>query len=90
MTTTTKTARAAKASATIAPEPKAIGPRPDSKIGMVIALLGRDEGATLAEMTDTTGWQPHSARAALTGLRKKGRVIVTSRRGDVTCYRIAG
>ncbi len=63
-------------------------PAPTRKIDTVIALLRRDEGATLAEMTSATGWQPHSARAVLTGLRKKGCAIEKTKRDDVTCYRI--
>ena len=62
--------------------------RADSKIGTVIALLRRDEGATLDEMVAATGWLPHTTRAALTGLRKKGHTIEKTKRGDVTCYRI--
>lgn len=56
---------------------------------MIIALLLRPEGATLAEMTEATGWLAHTTRAALTGLRKKGHTIEKTKRGDVTCYRIA-
>ena len=63
--------------------------RPTSKIASVIALLQRTEGATLAEITDTTGWQAHSARAALTGLKKKGHTISKTKRCDMTCYHIA-
>ncbi|MEZ5736765.1 MAG: DUF3489 domain-containing protein [Novosphingobium sp.] len=64
-------------------------PRPGSKIGAVIALLHRGEGATLDEMVAATGWLPHTTRAALTGLRKKGHTIEKTKRGDVTCYQIA-
>ena len=63
-------------------------PRSASKIAQVIALLERAEGATLAELVEATGWLPHTTRAALTGLRKKGRTIRKDSRGDVTCYRI--
>ena len=59
-----------------------------SKIQTVIALLRREEGATLAELTSTTGWQQHTTRAALTGLKKKGHTIEKSKRDDVTCYRM--
>ena len=68
---------------------KTASPRAGSKIGAVIALLQRKEGATLDEMVETTGWLPHTTRAALTGLRKKGHTIEKTKRGDVTCYRIA-
>lgn len=58
------------------------------KIDQVVALLKRREGATLAEIIAITGWQPHSARAALTGLRKKGHTIERSKRDDAGCWRI--
>jgi hypothetical protein len=63
-------------------------PMAPSKISEVITLLRRGEGATLAELVEATGWQSHTTRAALTGLKKKGHVIAKSKRGDVTCYRI--
>lgn len=59
-----------------------------SKIAGVVALLTRPTGATMAEIIAATGWLPHSSRAALTGLRKKGLVIERFSRDDATCYRI--
>jgi DNA-binding MarR family transcriptional regulator len=59
-----------------------------AKIVQVVALLKRSEGASLAEIIAITGWQPHSARAALTGLRKKGHLIERSKRDDTGCWRI--
>jgi Protein of unknown function (DUF3489) len=47
-------------------------PREGTKIASVLELLQRDEGATLDEVIATTGWLPHTSRAALTGLRKRG------------------
>ena len=60
-----------------------------TKSASVIALLQRTQGATIAEMIEATGWLPHTTRAALTGIRKKGHIIEKSKRGDMTCYRIA-
>jgi hypothetical protein len=60
-----------------------------SKIAGVLALLTRPTGATMAEITAATDWLPHSSRAALTGLRKKGHSIERFSRDDATCYRIA-
>ena len=59
-----------------------------TKVGKVIDVLRSSEGATLDEMVKATGWQPHSARAVLTGLKKKGRFIEKTRRDNATCYRI--
>lgn len=64
-------------------------PQGESKIAGVLALLKREQGATLAELAEATSWLPHTTRAALTGLRKKGHILAKDKRGDVTCYRIA-
>ena len=64
-------------------------PAPVSKSATVIALLSRDAGATTPELIAATGWLPHTMRAALTGLRKKGHVIERTKRDDATCYRIS-
>ena len=63
-------------------------PSPGNKTAAVIALLEREEGATLDELIAATGWLPHTTRAALTGLRKKGHAIERTKRGEETCYRI--
>jgi hypothetical protein len=47
-------------------------------------LLTRESGASLDELTAATGWQPHSCRAFLTGLRKKGWAIERKKREDGT------
>lgn len=64
--------------------------RPGSKIANVLGLLRRTQGATLAELVGATGWLPHTTRAALTGLKKKGHAIAKTKRDEVTCYQIAG
>src|SRR5208337_3518212 len=50
-------------------------PRGGTKIAQVIELLQRGDGATLAELVAATGWLPHTTRAALTGLRKRGYAV---------------
>ena len=66
-------------------------PRAGTKISNVIDMLGQDSGATIDEIIALTGWLPHTSRAALTGLRKRGYVLVTDRsdRTRSTVYRIA-
>jgi DNA invertase Pin-like site-specific DNA recombinase len=54
-------------------------PRPGSKLAQVIGLLQREGGAALAELNSATGWLPHTTRAALTGLRKRGIVAPSGR-----------
>jgi hypothetical protein len=61
-----------------------------SKSKIVQKLLGRAKGASIAEIMGVTGWQPHSARAFLTGLRKKDiSILRESRKDGETAYRIA-
>jgi hypothetical protein len=66
-------------------------PRPGSKQAEIISLMRRKNGATLDDMVEATGWLPHTTRAALTGLRKKGYTVekAKSQKGK-TAYRIAG
>jgi hypothetical protein len=84
--------------ATAVPDPENVGelaktltPRAGSKLALLIDLLQRSDGATIVDLTDATGWLPHTTRAALTGLRKRGYGVVRERvdRGD-SIYRIAG
>ena len=64
--------------------------RGETKQAQLIALLGRDTGASLNELIGATGWLPHTTRAALTGLRHKGFVLDRDKRTDgTTVYRIS-
>ena len=49
-----------------------------TKLDTILKHLRHKNGASLAALEKATGWQPHSIRAALTGLRKKGHNIVRS------------
>lgn len=60
----------------------------NSNTQLLIDLLTIDSGATIAQITDATGWLPHSARAAVTGLRKKGHTIARTSADGTTTYRI--
>ncbi|GGL50726.1 DUF3489 domain-containing protein [Wenxinia marina] len=64
---------------------------PPTKAAQVRDLLTRPEGATLADLCAATGWQPHSARAALSRLRKDGTAIerTAGESGAASIYRIA-
>jgi predicted ArsR family transcriptional regulator len=52
---------------------------PATKRAQIIGLLQRRRGASLVELTEATGWQAHSIRAALTGLRKQNVRVDRSR-----------
>ena len=59
-----------------------------TKAAMVTRILLRDKGATVPEMSKATGWQPHSCRAFLTGLRKKFTVQKEQRGDGKLAYRL--
>ena len=59
-----------------------------NKSDLVIGLLQRTGGATLDEMVTATGWLPHTTRAALTGLKKKGHQLTSEKTDGVRRYRI--
>jgi len=81
-----KMAREPKAGAAAEPSPK----RP-SKSAAVLAMLQRPEGATLDQLVIATGWLPHTARAALTRLKKKGHEITSDKpAGGVRTYHVIG
>jgi hypothetical protein len=53
-------------------------------------MLSMSDGATLGALVGATGWLPHTARAALTGLRKRGYLVDRSQQDGVgSVYRIA-
>jgi hypothetical protein len=61
-----------------------------SKKAAIITLLERADGAAIGDLAKATGWQVHSVRAALTGLRKEGKELVRAKdAAGVTHYRLA-
>ena len=56
--------------------------KPTTKAATVERLLRRARGATQEELEKATGWKPHSVRAFLSGLRKKGNQIEREERSS--------
>ena len=65
-------------------------PKPGSKRTLILALMQREQGATITDLIGATGWLPHTTRAALTGLRKSGVAIARTRapEAEASVYRI--
>jgi len=66
--------------------------KPVTKKQQLIDLLSGEKLVTVEKVSKTLGWQPHTVRAAITGLRKAGFAVDSSRLsgGGGTCYRIVG
>lgn len=66
------------------------GGHPNSKQAEVLRLLRRPEGATVAQICEATGWQPHTVRGAFAGTFKKrlGLTIASNKAdGEARVYR---
>ena len=77
----------------IEPTADAAAPAPSiakatTKTAAVLDLLTRPEVATLEQMVAATGWLPHTTRAALTGLKKKGHELTSIKADGVRTYRV--
>lgn len=92
-----KMAREPNADEATAPSDVALPPaaepapaKPQSKAGLVLNMLKRTEGATIEQLVDATGWLPHTTRAALTGLKKKGHAVTSEKPAKgARLYRVA-
>jgi hypothetical protein len=73
------------------PTTQAAAPARPGKIGTLVDLLSRPEGASIDELARTTGWQHHSVRGALAGtLKRKGYVVTSDKIDGLRRYRIEG
>jgi len=86
-----KTSAVSRGGAKAQPEVKHPTLRTGTKQALLIAILQRPDGATMAEIIAATGWQAHSARGAMSGAlgKKLGLEVVSAKedaRGRV--YRI--
>ena len=51
-------------------------------------MLRRPKGATQEQLEKGLGWQPHTARAAISRLRKSGAHVLLNRSVKTRAYRI--
>jgi hypothetical protein len=64
--------------------------RDGSKKALILELLGRPDGATLAELMAATEWQAHSVRGFLSGTlgKKMGLTVQSAKRDQERVYSI--
>ena len=69
--------------------PAAASVKPGTKQARLVDHLSGPSGASIADLGGLLGWQPHTVRAALSGLRKKGyQISSTKDAAGVAVYRV--
>lgn len=90
-TKTTRNPRARKSSKLRAPTPAkmaaSVTVKVPTKQAQLIALL-QGQAASTTDLATALRWLPHTTRAALTGLRKKGHAVISEKVDGETRYRI--
>lgn len=76
----TKPAKPQKMAKTAAAKPSSPTKKPD----IILNMMCRAKGAAIEQLQEATGWQPHSIRAVISILRKKGVAISRSQAKDGT------
>ena len=61
-------------------------PKHPRKTELIVRMLRRTKGATMAQLQSSTGWQPHSLRAAMTKLRHAGHEVDRRQEGTTSRY----
>ncbi|AMY71312.1 DUF3489 domain-containing protein [Frigidibacter mobilis] len=75
------------------PAQKQPAQRAGTKQAILIAMLQKPEGATIAELAAATGWQAHTVRGAMSGvLKKKLGLPISAKKveGSGTVYKLPG
>ncbi len=78
----------------VSAEPVKAAPRTrdNTKQAQIIAMLQRPEGATISQIVEATGWQPHTVRGTFAGAFKKKLGLTLSSSKDEhgqRVYRVA-
>lgn len=81
----------APAAAAPSPPPSPAPAAPTGKLAILVTLLSRPQGATIADMAAATSWQAHSIRGAIAGAIKKklGKAVSSEKSDGGRVYRIA-
>lgn len=70
----------------------AVATMPETKLGKIVKLLSRPEGATIDDIASVTDWQKHTVRSAIshTLVKKHGYEVVSDKpKGGQRIYKIA-
>jgi hypothetical protein len=64
--------------------------KPARKTDLALELLSGRGGASINEICEATDWLPHSARAMLTGFRKRGIKLERTKVDGAGRYSVSG
>ena len=78
-----KTAKAAKKAAKPVGVKEPRKPRAESKTTLILEMIGRAKGATLAEIMKAADWQAHSVRGFISIAAKKHSLKIESSKNEV-------
>ena len=67
-------------------QPTIDAPKDGTKEASLVKALN-DKGKTLKQLSDLLSWQPHTVRAALTRLRKRGYIIDRTKKTETSAAR---
>ena len=81
-TRTAATRKGAKTSKKVTKPGNATSPRAESKGAKILEMIGRANGATLAEIMKATDWQAHSVRGFIATARKKQKGHIESAKNE--------
>ncbi len=62
--------------------------RPGGKLGLIVARLEAETGATADELVEATGWRRNTVLGALSRLRARGFAMQLEVEGDRKAYRL--
>jgi predicted ArsR family transcriptional regulator len=63
-------------------------PTGKTKVEILRRLLSRQNGATVVQVQNQLGWQPHTVRAAISRLRSSGLSVELDQSGKAARYRV--
>ncbi len=76
-----------------AKKPADVPAEPETKQNIVLAMLRRADGASVAEIAEATDWQPHSVRGFFAGALKQrlGIEVISEKNAETgeRCYFVA-
>ena len=67
---------------------KGLVARPGGKLGLILARISRQNGATADELVKATGWQRPSVLAALSRLNARGFALRLDTQSERKAYRL--